>query len=77
MPKFQSVLRSDPTCKLFRVCRLIWNVGSVGDGNGFSNKFSFALSKKLFGWKKEYSGWILTVAGMRFHYCRSHGGIFA
>jgi hypothetical protein len=75
--KLQKVMRYDPAAKLFRVARLIWNRGNVGDGQGYSNKLSVALTPRIFRFKRESFGWIATLAGIRIHYCRSYGGIFA
>lgn len=43
--KFKKVWRYDPDRKIFRLCRIIWAKGEVGDGKGFSCKLSLALAK--------------------------------
>lgn len=75
--KVQTVFRADPVARLYRIARLIWDCGVVGDGKGYSNKLSVALMPRLFGWKREYGGWIATMLGLRVHYSRSYGGRFA
>lgn len=75
--KLQRVMRWDSTARLFRLGRLIWDHGTVGDGNGYSVKLSLALAPQLLRSKREFQGWILTVCGVRIHYVRSYGGRFA
>jgi hypothetical protein len=74
--RFQRVLRWDSDDWLFRLFRVIWDVGNVGDGKGYSNSFSFALGPSLFRWKREHNGWILTILGVRLHRIWSWGGRF-
>lgn len=75
--KLQPVMRSDPDARLFRVARLVWDRGTVGDGTGYSVKLSVALAPRLFRFRRELEGWILTLFGVRVHYARSYGGRFA
>ncbi len=75
--KIQTVFRVDPTARLIRIARLIWDRGVVGDGKGYSNKLSVALAPRFAGFKRELHGWIVTILGIRIHYCRSYGGRFA
>lgn len=70
------VLRHSPKERLFRLFRVMWNHGTVGDGNGYSAKFTVAFVRKLFAWKCEWDGWCVHVAGVRFHFRKSYGGIF-
>lgn len=69
------VLRPARRERLFRVARAVWQRGVVGDGRGYSSSVSLALRPALFSWRKEWDGWLLTVAGVRLHYQRSYGGI--
>ncbi len=75
--KLRFIMRRDPVQKIIRIFRLIWERGTVGDGKGYSAQFTLALSRKLFLFHREYSGWFLIVAGLRFHYARSYGGHYA
>lgn len=72
---FRTVLRRDPSQRMLRLARVVWRRGTVGDGRGYSASLSLALRPALFSWRTEYSGWLLTVAGVRLHYQRSYGGI--
>lgn len=74
--KFKLVLRLDRIARLLRVARWMWDCGTVGDGSGYSTKVSVALCPKLFGFYREFDGWVLVVAGVRIHYARSFGGRF-
>jgi len=68
--------RYDPRARMLRVCRVMWERGTVGDGKGYSAKLSLALRPVIFGWKRtSYPEWMLTVAGIRIHYQRAYGGI--
>lgn len=75
--KIQRVMRWDPVAKLLRLGRLIYDRGTVGDGKGYSAKLSLALTSRLLRFRREFRGWIVTVLGVRVHYCRSYGGRFA
>lgn len=72
----KAVLRTDPNAMLFRLFRWTWNRGQVGDGKGYSCKLSVALAPRLFGFRREHEGWILTMLGIRVHFAKSYGGIF-
>jgi hypothetical protein len=74
---FRAVMRRDPRLRMFRLARVVWQRGVVGDGRGYSSSLSLALRPALFSWRRERSGWLLTVAGARLHYQRSYGGIQA
>jgi len=71
---FKKVMRWDKYARIFRLGRFLWTVGKVGDGKGYSNKLSIALTPKLFRWKMERNEWFLTVLGIRFHRQRAYGG---
>ena len=73
--KVKSVLRSDEW--KFRIGRLMWTRGTVGDGNGYSCSLSLALFPRLLAWYKSRDEWCLIVAGIRWHFQRSWGGLFA
>lgn len=73
--KFKPIFRWDYNAKIFRVFRLLYNVGPVGFG-GYSAKFSVSLSRRIFHFEREYFGWSITLFGLRIHYLRSYGGHF-
>jgi hypothetical protein len=74
--RFHKVMRLDPPLRLYRLARIMWDVGTVGDGNGYSVKLSIGLTPRLFRWVSELGGWICTVAGVRLHCRRAYGGRF-
>lgn len=70
------VFRFDEIQKHFRLFRILWTRGVVGDGEGYSAKLSLAIAPRLIGWHKDSrTDWMVYLLGMRFHYCRSYGGI--
>lgn len=72
---YENVMRYSPNERLFRLGRLVWNTGNVGDGKGYSTKLSFALTPKLFRWYREPSHvWTLVVLGVRVQRSTSYGG---
>lgn len=75
--KAKWVGRYDPSNRLLRVGRIMWQRGTVGDGQGYSAKLSIGLRPTLFRWHRETNGWLLTAAGVRVHLVRAYGGIFA
>lgn len=74
---FKFIGRYSPPERLLRLARFVWQTGKVGDGSGYSSKFTLGLRPALFGFRREWDGWLLTVCGLRLHYQRSYGGIFA
>lgn len=74
---FKWVGRYDPTMRMLRLCRWVWVRGTVGDGNGYSAKFSIALWPSAFHAARSFDGWAVTVLGVRLHLQRSYGGIYA
>lgn len=72
--RWKRVMRYDPGNRLLRIGRVMWERGTVGDGQGYSVKLSLGLRPTLFRWLREGDGWLLTVAGVRLHYRRSYGG---
>lgn len=78
-PRIQWVFRKDTIQGFWRVLRVCWERGAgPGTGRGYSAKLSFAIERRLFyGIRSEGStDWIVTVLGVRVHYCRSYGGRF-
>lgn len=76
------VFRRDEIQRHFRIARLMWERGEVGFGNGgYSAELTFALRPSLFSWTPRrdigFNGFLLTVLGIRIHYERSYGGIYA
>lgn len=60
---------------VFRVCRFLWTRGKVGDGKGYSAKFSVGLERRLIGFERGYAEWHLWLVGIRLHYQRAYGGV--
>lgn len=71
--RLKRVFRYDDSQKHVRLFRLMWERGTVGDGKGYSAKLAVGLLPKLF----YYDDGRLTIFGLRIHYARSYGGIFA
>jgi hypothetical protein len=59
---YKNVMTYSPDEKRYRVCRLVWTVGTVGDGKGYSCKLSVALQ------------WAFPF--LRLTLRRSYGGIY-
>ena len=59
-----------------RLFRVMWERGTVGDGNGYSAKLAVSLVLKLTEWNRNADGWRITLAGLTLHYRRSYGGRF-
>ncbi|GJE43969.1 hypothetical protein [Methylobacterium soli] len=71
---FKRVLRFDPTARKLRLFRVMWNVGIVGDGKGYSRKVAVALRPALAGFKRSYDEWRVTLLGVEVHSATSWGG---
>lgn len=71
--RLKRVFRYDGSQKLVRLFRVMWERGTVGDGKGYSAKLAIGLRPSLF----HYDDGRLTIFGLRVHYARSYGGIFA
>lgn len=72
--RFKRVMRFDEIQGHLRLFRIMWERGEVGQaGGGYSAKLAVGLMPKVFHWDDGR----LTVLGVRVHYCRSYGGIFA
>lgn len=76
--RIKRVLRSDEIQRHFRLFRIMWEVGTVGDGKGYSAKLAFGLRPRFFERERECGkAFLFTILGLRVHYSRSKGGIFA
>lgn len=78
--RFKRVLRYDNVQGHFRLFRVVWETGIVGDGNGYSNMVSVAVQPTLFHWYRPNKGgadWMLVLFGIRIHRKISYGGRFA
>ena len=71
----KNVMRYEPSGRIFRLFRLLWTKGKVGDGQGYSAKLSVSLEPKRFECKKEHNGWTVTICGVRLHKKISYGGV--
>lgn len=70
------VMRQDQQAGMFRLFRVTRKARKPFDGVGYAEKFSVALCRRVFAWRRELNGWILCVAGIRLHYSRAYGGDF-
>jgi hypothetical protein len=70
------VFRYDPTWPKLRLFRIVWDVGMVGDGDGYSRKLAFALCPKLLSWQRGLDEWRLVVLGFEIHSRTAWGGRF-
>ncbi len=78
--RLKKVLRYDEMQGHFRLFRVMWETGIVGDGKGYSNMVSVALQPSLFQWHRANKGcreWMLVLFGVRVHRKFSYGGRFA
>lgn len=77
--RFKRVLRFDEIQKHFRLFRLMWERGKPGvPGGGYSAKLAIGLRPRFFEWERESGkAFLFTILGLRVHYSRSYGGIFA
>lgn len=77
--RFKSVLRFDEIQRHLRLFRLMWERGTPGvPGGGYSAKLAIGLRPRLFEREREYGkAFLFTILGLRIHYSRSYGGIFA
>lgn len=75
--RIKKVMRLDTIQRHFRLFRIMWERGKVGDGNGYSVKLSFALEPRIFRWERQVrTDRLVTLLWVRVHYARSYGGIF-
>lgn len=81
--RVKRVLRLDTIQRHFRLFRVMWERGIVGDGKGYSAKLAVGLEARLLRWETSYRvreprhDWCVTLFGVRIHYARSYGGRFA
>ncbi|MCZ7496276.1 hypothetical protein O8B39_17385 [Agrobacterium rhizogenes] len=77
--RFRKVLRSDEIQRHFRLFRLLWERGTPGvPGGGYSAKLAIGLRPRFFERERESGkAFLFTILGLRIHYSRSYGGIFA
>ncbi|MGZ2484301.1 hypothetical protein ACVITL_002824 [Rhizobium pisi] len=77
--RFKTVLRFDEIQNHLRLFRLMWERGRPGiPGSGYSAKLAIGLRPRLFHREREYGkAFLITILGLRVHYTRSYGGIFA
>lgn len=71
--RFKSVMRFDEIQNHLRLFRIMWERGTPGSGGGYSVKLAVGLMPKIF-YREDGR---IVVLGLRVHYCRSYGGIFA
>ena len=76
--RLKLVGRRDTIQGHFRLFRVMWETGNVGDGLGYSNQVSVALTPRLFRWAKDNSWryWLVECLFIRVHRKRSYGGVF-
>jgi hypothetical protein len=70
------VFRYDPTWPKLRLFRIMWNVGTVGDGKGYSRKLAFSARPKLLAWQRSLDEWRVAVLGLEVHSVTAWGGRF-
>jgi len=77
--RFKSVMRFDEIQNHLRLFRLMWERGTPGvPGGGYSAKLAIGLRPRIFHREREYGkAFLFTILGLRVHYSRSYGGIFA
>lgn len=75
--RIKKVFRHDEIQGHFRLFRIMWETGTVGDGSGHSNMISVALQRAIFKFDKEGQSWLLIIMGLRIHRKVSFGGVFA
>lgn len=77
--RFKPVMRFDEIQNHLRLFRLLWERGTPGTtGGGYSAKLAIGLRPRLFEREREYGkAFLITILGLRIHYSRSYGGIFA
>ena len=74
--RLKTVLRHDEIQGHYRLFRVMWERGTVGDGAGYSNMLSVAVQRKLFWFERFGGSWLLIILGLRIHRKRSFWGIF-
>lgn len=71
------VNRYSPTERIYRLFRIMWVRGTVGDGRGYSAKLTFAITPDLFRFRFLGADLYLVFLFVRIHYERSYGGTHA
>ena len=76
--RLKLVCRKDTVQGHLRLFRVMWERGDVGDGRGYSNQISVALTPRIFRWGEDNSSrwWLVEFLFIRVHRKRSYGGIF-
>jgi hypothetical protein len=71
-------MRYDEIQGHYRLFRVMWETGTVGEGAGHSNMVSVAFQPTLFQYNRLSAfSWRLVFCGIRIHRKRSFVGIFA
>jgi hypothetical protein len=63
--------------RVLRLGRFVFHRGRPGLGGGWSAKFTWALTPKLFHFSRDRFGWMLVVLGIRLHHRWTFGGWMA
>lgn len=74
--RFKSIMRFEPFQRKFRLFRVMWERGMVGDGVGYSAKVVLSLVPAIASYSINSSELRVTLFGLSLHYRRSYGGIF-
>lgn len=77
--RVKRVLRLDGIQRHFRLFRVMWERGEVGNPNGgYSAKLAVGVAPKLASYHRDAThDWLVIIFGLRVHYSRSYGGRFA
>jgi hypothetical protein len=78
--RFKWVLRRDEIQQHFRLFRIMWERGNpvVPGSGGYSAKLAIGLRPRIYEREQEFgAAFLVTILGLRVHYARSYGGIFA
>lgn len=76
--KLKVIRRWSPSERIYRLLRIIWQRGTVGDGKGYSAMFTVSFCKKLFSIQRDQSsglGFYFILLGLRIHFQKAMGGI--
>lgn len=74
--KIKSIFRYDSVQGKLRLFRVMWDVGVVGDGQGYSRKIAVSVRPKLLGFSRSADEWRLMLLGVDVHSVKSFGGRF-
>ena len=72
--KIKPVFCWDSYQRKYRIGRVMWQRGRVGDGVGYSVKLSLAVGPRLLRFGRDCQGWTLALLGLIVHYEKSFGG---